>query len=319
MNMKHKPVIALIGAGAMGRNHARVIHGSDVAALGVIVDLDGAAADRLAAAHWARASTDLNGAFGADAAVVAASSTAHLEVVIPLLEQGIPTLVEKPLACEPADVDEILATAERLDVPVMCGFVERFNAAFRTAASVLDDVPTHVLTIRHSPPAPRIMTSVVTDLLLHDLDLVVQLFGDEQPTVAGVGLHRPREAAFDEIADCQLAFPNGLATLSADRTTQLKVRTMAIHCERQSVEVDLLRQNVTVYRNASHEMVQDERRAAYRSATVVDIPFIRHSGEPLGLQLEHFVDLVRGLVDHTVERESIRPAHRLIAEIEKAR
>jgi predicted dehydrogenase len=286
--------------------------------LGVIVDADGDAAERLASAHWARASTVLDDAFGADAAVVAVSSAAHLSVAIPLLEHGIPTFVEKPLACEVADVDEILATAERLDVPVMCGFVERFNAAYRTGAALVEDTPTHVLTIRHSPPAPRIMTSVVTDLLLHDLDLVGRLFGDEVPTVAGFGLHRPREAAYDEIADCQLVFPSGVATLSADRMTQLKVRSITIHCERQSIDIDLLRQNVTVYRNASHEMVQDDRRSAYRSATVVDIPFIRHSGEPLALQLEHFVDLVRGVGDHDLERESIRPAHRLIAEIEKA-
>ena len=279
------PVVAIVGAGAMGTNHARVVAASSTATLGLIVDRDLQMAERVASTHWARASTDLEAAFSADAVIVAASTDAHLECAIPLLERGIPVLVEKPVATRIADVDRLLETADAHDVPIMCGYVERFNAAFRTALQQLDGPPRHVIAVRHSPPAPRIASTVVGDVLLHDLDLVLQLFDHAEPKIVGAACYRPDGAEFDEIADCQLAFPTGLATLSADRTTQLKVRTLTIHTSSTSIEVDLLRQDVTVYRNVGHEIIQGDERSGYRSSTVIDIPFVRHAGEPLALRI----------------------------------
>lgn len=314
--MTSKPVIALIGAGAMGSNHARVVGDSGIADLGVVVDRDLDAARRLAATHDATATDDLEAALQADGAIVAASTAAHHDCVVPLLEHGVPTFVEKPIACDAAEVVHLLDLAERTDTPLMCGFVERFNAAYRTAVSQLTDAPTHVLAVRHSPPAPRIASGVVGDLLLHDLDLVIRLFGHDEPRLGNAATHRPTDADFDEIADCQLFFPSGIANLSADRMSQVKVRTMTVHTPSTSIDVDLLRQNVTVYRNTGDDVVQD--RFGYRSTTTVDIPFIRHRGEPLVLQFEHFVGLIDGTVDHVAERESARPAHRVMAMIEDA-
>jgi predicted dehydrogenase len=311
-----KPVIALIGAGHMGSSHARVISESAEADLGIVIDADPAAAEALAGRYWARASTDPEAAMGADAVVVATSTAAHLACALPFLEAGIPTFVEKPLAPSLADVDRLLDASRARDVPLVCGFVERFNAAFRTASSLISAPPSHVVTVRHSPPAPRIASSVVADLLLHDLDAVLRLFGGAKADVVGSGCYQPPSSDFFEIADCTLAFETGVATMSANRIGQRKVRAMSIHTPEQTIEVDLLRQDVTVYRNVSQEITRGGNGVGYRASTEIDIPFVRHTGEPLALQFSHFLTLVAGTGDHDAERDQIRPPHVLMSEVE---
>ncbi len=301
----------------MGSSHARVIAESAVAELAVIIDVNAEPAKRLAERYGAFASTDLADAEECDAVVVAGSTSARIECVRPLLEAGRPLLVEKPFAPTLAELDLLLGIAADRDVPVMCGFVERFNAAFRTAVQVLDGPPVHLLAIRHSPPAPRIASSVVNDLMLHDLDVAQRLFGQAEPTLVGSACVRPENGPWNEIADCTISFGNnGIATLSANRMGQRKVRSLSIHTATQLVEVDLLRQDVTVYRNVSQEMALSGGGMGYRSSTEIELPFVRHTGEPLSLQFAHFLDLVDGIADHVEERRQIWPAHVLAEQIE---
>jgi len=309
--------VALVGAGQMGSSHARVIADSAGADLAVVIDIDGGAAERLAARYGASWSTDLADAAACDAVVVAGSTSARLACVLPLLHADRPLLVEKPFAPTLAELDQLLQVATERDVPVMCGFVERFNAAFRTAVQILDGPPIHLLAVRHSPPAPRIASSVVNDLMLHDLDVAQRLFGAEPATLLGSARVRPPGSPFNEIADATIAFgEHGVATLSANRMGQRKVRSLSIHTATQLVEVDLLRQDVTVYRNVSQEMALSGGGLGYRSSTEIELPFVRHSGEPLSLQFAHFLDLVAGRADHLEERRQILPAHILAEQIE---
>ncbi len=312
-----RPRIALVGAGRMAANHARVISESPDAELDIIVDCDEAAAGRLADRHQVRSGPTLESALTADAAVIATSTDAHLECARPFLEAGIPVLLEKPLAPSIEQVDELIVLAERKDTPLMCGLVERFNAALVAGREQIgDEQPLHIVTVRHSPPAPHTASSVVADLLLHDLDLMLRLFDSEHADLAGVALHRPIDAEHHEIATCSLRFAGGIASLSASRLGQRKIRTLSVYTNDRLVEIDLLRPDVTVYRNVSQNMI--EGGAGYRSSTEIDIPFVKHQGEPLALQLAHFMSLVDGRLDHDLERRGLRPPHRLMSEIERA-
>lgn len=309
--------VAVVGAGQMGSSHARVVAQSDAAELAVVVDIDGAAAARVAGLYGAQSSTDLAVAAACDAVVVASSTAARREIVIPLLEAGVPLLVEKPFAPSLAEMDALLDIAAAKDIPVMCGFVERFNASFRTAVQILDGPPVHMLAVRHSPPATRIASSVVNDLMLHDLDVAQRLFGPSDGRLVGAACVRPASSPWNEIADCTIAFGNtAVAALSANRMGQRKVRSLSIHTATQLIEVDLLRQDVTVYRNVSQEMMLTDGGLGYRSSTEIELPFVRHTGEPLSLQFAHFLGLVSGTADHDEERRQIRPAHVLAEQIE---
>lgn len=315
--------LALVGAGQMGSSHARIIAESSLADLAVVIDCDSETAKRVAAMYDSVPSTNLADAVDCDGVIIAGSTAARMECVLPLLEADLPMLVEKPFAPSLAELDQVLAIAEQREIPIMCGFVERFNAAFRTALQTLDGPATHLLAIRHSPSASRITSSVVNDLMLHDLDVAQRVFGGLEGVLVGSACVRPPTSQWNEVADCSIAFGTsasrqGIATLSASRMGQRKVRSLSIHTATRLVEVDLLRQDVTVYRNVSQEMLHSPSGVGYRSSTEVELPFVRHYGEPLALQLAHFLDLIDGVSDPAEERHQIRPAHVFAEQIEAA-
>jgi predicted dehydrogenase len=160
--------------------------------------------------------------------------------------------------------------------------------------------------------------------MLHDLDVAQRVFDGVEGALVGSACVQPPTSEWNEIADCSLAFglafseQQGIATLSANRMGQRKVRSLTIHTATKLIEVDLLRQDVTVYRNVSQEMLHSIGGVGYRSSTEVELPFVRHHGEPLALQLAHFIDLIDGVADPAVERRQIRPAHAFAEQIEQA-
>lgn len=299
----------------MGGNHARVIAESDIADLAVIIDTDPSRGRPLADRYGCEFSPDLAPATGCDAAVIATPTRTHDEQAAALLDAGLPLLIEKPLAPDIEVSRAIVAAATRRGLPLMCGFVERFNPAVTTVAALLDERPVHMVSLRHSPATPRTTLSVIFDLLIHDIDLTLRYACPLRPprvasSVSGAGTE------VTEVADCVLDFDSALvATLSSSRASQRKVRSHMIETPSALYEVDLLRQDVTVYKHRTHSLVGGPA-PAYRAETVVDIPFVRHGGEPLLLQLRHFVRLLHGQVDAAAERDSILPAHEIAALVE---
>lgn len=305
--------VALIGAGFMAANHARVISGSQRAMLEVVIDVDKNRALELAEPFGARASTDVRAALSCDAAVVASSTETHADISLALIESRIPLLVEKPLASSLDDVRRICASAEKNHVALSCGFVERFNPVVTTVLEMLEDEPIHIVSLRHSPAAPRMSNSVIHDLLIHDIDLTLRFsHGNE---VLGVrGSHWLSSTGVEEIVDCMLQLSGGaVATLSASRMSQRKVRTTQIFTGSVLYDLDLLRTDLTVYRNVMQEQLEP---MTYRSETVIDIPFIRHAGEPLALQFEHFLNIANGIENAAIELGSIAAAHEVAHALE---
>jgi predicted dehydrogenase len=308
--------VALVGVGAMGSHHARVIGNAQRARLYAVVDRDLGRATAVAERIGCLATTDVEVAARSDAVVVATPTEAHLEVALELLGAGRPLLIEKPLAPDLASVQVIVKESEARGVPIMCGFVERFNPVIAAASDVIDTPPIHLVALRHSPPAERVTSSVVADLLIHDIDLAVHFAGGAEPVDVAASTWIPPEGGVSEIADCMVRFSSGmLATLSASRRSQRKVRSFTVVTPDVLVELDLLRQDVSVYRHVRHEQLGGVT-TTYRAQTVVDIPFVRHAGEPLALQFEYFLDLVEGRVDADQERRRLLPAHAIAARVE---
>ena len=307
--------VALIGAGSMGSNHARVVAQSDVADLAFVVDGDSARGTALADQHGATPIGAVADLPPCDAAIVATSTESHVVVASALLDRGVPLLIEKPMANEFGAVERLVERSAASGVPIMCGFVERFNPVVRTALQILEGPAVHVVALRHSPPAPRVVTSVLWDLLIHDLDLAMQLAnGSEVTTVAGASMI-PTGFADAELFDATIGFANGLiATMSASRVSHRKVRQLSIETPDMLVELDLVRQDITVWRHLTDEMVVG-KAGTYRANTVFEIPFVRSSTEPLMQQLLHFVGLINGSVDQDAERASVLPPHRVAGQL----
>lgn len=307
--------IALVGAGAMGNLHARVISESVRARLYAVVDPDITRAEAIADQVGCLATSDLEVAARSDAVIVATPTETHHDVAMALLAAGKPLLIEKPLAADYGEVLAITKEAEMRGVPLKCGFVERFNPVVNLALELLDSPPIHMVALRHSPPNPRVTSSVLADLLVHDIDLSIQFAGFERPEKV-IGTTWVPEGGIAEIADCTLQFPDRMvATLSASRQSQRKIRSIVLTTPTMLIDLDLLRQDVTVYRHVMHEPVPGAA-TGYRAQTVIDIPFVRQAGEPLSLQFEHFLDLIGGGGDLDEERRRLLPAHEVLARLE---
>jgi predicted dehydrogenase len=308
------PRIALVGAGSMGQNHARVIAASPRAELSVIVDPHEAAGRATAERVGARWVPELDGIADVDAVVVAASTEYHYEIAKDVIANGLPLLVEKPVCPSLEQTEEILAASRAADVPVMCGLLERYNAAVMVALSMVEN-PYLIRAERHSPYAPRIKTGVAWDLLVHDVDLVSRFFGnaDPQSLAVEVGHFSPQSApGAEDVIETSMRFAEGgIATVSASRIGQRKVRTLVVQELDRMIEVDLLRRGVTAYRHTTIEEARDGG-PGFRQATEMEVPEIV-GAEPLVTQLNRFIDLVDGTVDAEEERRSILPSHRIVA------
>jgi predicted dehydrogenase len=307
--------LALIGAGRMGAHHARVVSQSPGVGLDVVIDRDAGRAELVASMAGARSGTDLDLALDCDAAIVATNAETHWEVAADLLSAGIPLLVEKPLSPLLDEARLIVGTSRSLGVPVTCGFVERFNPVVRTAERLMQEdfgPALHLVGIRHSPPDAAGGLSVVHDLLIHDVDLALRLCAGGWTGQAVGGIWTSPWTGTAEIADCTLLLEGGtVATCSASRMSQRKVRSLSVATERAMLELDLLRRTITVYQHVGHLTALGD--AGYRAQTVMDLPFVREAGEPLALQLAHFVALVRGEADPELERASLLAPHEAMA------
>ena len=172
--------VAVVGAGAFGRNHARVYHelsGQDSSIkLAAVVDSDLARAEAIAREYNAHAYAWIDQLLQSekiDAASIAVPTIHHLAVATELMEAGIDVLIEKPLAATLEEADTLVALAQRLGRIGQVGHLERFNPAVRATLPLITH-PMFFEVHRLSVFTPRSLdVDVVLDLMIHDLDVVL--------------------------------------------------------------------------------------------------------------------------------------------------
>lgn len=283
--------LAIVGAGVMGANHARVARAVPGVEIAYVVDPELARAERAAASSGARATTDLGEVLGkVDAAVVASPSSFHEEHGLALIGNGVHVLVEKPIAISVEAGRRLVDAAAAAGVVLQVGHVERFNPAVLELDRLAGDI-VHMEASRIGPYSSRVEIGVVLDLMIHDLDIVLSLSGSDAADVFATA-QRTRSAT-EDLVSAVVTFENGVsASLTASRIGQNKIRTLSLTREKDFVSVDLLRQDVTIHRVDHSEYLSDEG-TRYRQTGVVELPFLEHRGEPLFLEISHFLDAVR--------------------------
>lgn len=296
----------------MGSLHARVVTGHPDTELAVVVDPNEQTGRAVAERYGARWAADPDGLGEVDAVIVAAATQYHHGIGVDIIDRGLPLLMEKPLADRLTDAEDLVSRSQQAGTPLMCGFLERYNPGLLTAFQLLEN-PVHIAAQRHSPYVARIRTGVASDLLIHDADIVVRMMGAEPSRVVGAltCAHPESEPTSEDIAEAVLTFPSGsTANISASRLSQRKVRGFVITELDRLIEVDMLRNAVTIYRHVLGENVDEG--LSYKQQTIIEIPQIVSNREPLGAQLDRFVELIRGSADADAERAAILPAHRVV-------
>ena len=305
--------LAVIGAGAMGRNHIRVAMGHRDVRVAFVVDIEPEQGQDAASKAGAAYLKDVEGLIGnVDAAVVAVPTPEHVSVASLLLENGIATLVEKPLASSPSEARKLVDVSDHSGTLLMVGHVERFNPAILALPSVLSE-PIHFELTRVSPFTPRVVDGVIMDLMIHDLDILQSLV--TAPIASVQAISQTVRSRSHDLAVALLMFANGAtAILTASRLGQEKVRSLTITQPDNVVRVDLIRQDITVH--SQQRVSFDEKGSGFTSSGMVESPFIPNRGEPLALELDHFVSCIVNAGKPTVTGEDGVRAIELALQVE---
>jgi predicted dehydrogenase len=325
--------VAVIGAGAFGKNHGRVYHdlqkaGEAVELVG-IVDTNSTRAGSLAAQFETKAFANLDELLEAGpvhALSVAVPTTLHLQVAKAAMEAGLDVLIEKPIATSLTEADELVRTARQTGCIAQVGHLERFNPAVRATYPLITH-PMFFEVHRLSVFGPRALdVDVVLDLMIHDLDIVLSFVDSPIREIRAVGL--PILSPKVDIANVRVEFESGcVANLTASRVSTERVRKLRFFQPRQYISVDYTRQDLLVFsvsEQAGVEMLARMQSAAAGPLSGAAIlagagvnmakPQV-NSEEPLKAELQSFLNAVRTRTKPVVSLEEGRAALRVALEV----
>ena len=282
----------VVGAGHMGQYHILVYAELwDVDLVG-IVDVDPARATAVAQQYDVLSFKDHRDLIGrVDVASVAVPTEQHMAVARDLLEAGISVIVEKPMTPTLEEARELFAVARRSGTVLHVGHVERFNGAVQELRKIVDR-PVLIESRRLGPFVPRVQKdSVVMDLMIHDVDIVLQLV--DSPPRRLYALGSSVVSGMPDVASVQIAFESGtIATITASRATEEKIRTLAITQPDAYIVLDYSNQDIEIHRRAAQEYTLNRESIRYRLASFVEHLSV-HKDNPLKLEVLHLVRAVR--------------------------
>jgi predicted dehydrogenase len=238
--------VAVIGAGHLGRIHARIAAALEEIELVAVVDPIESARRSVAQEANTRAVADYRELIGEiEAAIVATPTASHHAIGVELLGSGLPLLVEKPLAPNSAQANDLVSLARKKGLVLQVGHVERYNSALTAVAADVRD-PKYIEATRTSAYTFRSTDiGVVLDVMIHDLDIVLALANSPVEDVQALGISVL--GGHEDLASARLTFASGcVAQLSASRVSFQQRRTMTIFTSRGSASINFATHEATV-------------------------------------------------------------------------
>jgi predicted dehydrogenase len=307
-NPTAKPRVAVIGAGAFGRNHVRVIHLSEHAELAGVLEPNSQRADEARKTSDCRIFSSLKELTrNADAAVVATPTISHSEIGCTLMEQGLDVLIEKPIAHTVEAGRSLLEAAARNGRILQVGHLERFNPAVIALKPAITK-PLFFEVHRMSEFSPRSLdVDVVLDLMIHDIDIVLSLTRETPDEIRAAGVRILSQKV--DIANVRLQFPSGcIANLTASRVSTERIRKLRLFQPHEYISLDYSR--------------QDAARFRVKPPMAIDFaPLTVSKDEPLRLELENFFSSITSRTQPEVTGEqalaALEVATSILAKIEE--
>ncbi len=311
--------IGVIGVGNMGQHHARVLSLlKDVELVGV-ADINVERGLDTASKYRAKFFENYDDLLPyVDAVCIAVPTRLHHEVGMNCLQAGIHVLVEKPIAANIAEAESLVNAAADSQCILQVGHIERFNPAFQELSKVLKtEKLVAVEAHRMSPYSHRASdVSVVLDLMIHDIDLLLELVGAPVVKLTASGSCGSNSKYLDYVT-ATLGFANGIvATLTSSKVTHRKIRRIAAHCKNSLTEADFLNNEILIHRQTTANYMTDYGQVLYRQDGLIE-KVSTSNIEPLHAELEHFVNCVRGGNQPSVGGEQALKALRLASLIEQ--
>lgn len=284
--MSEKLRVGVIGVGYLGRFHARIYNDMQGVELVGVADTDRETADRVAGEYGTRALYDPMALLDeVDVVSVVVPTSLHRQVALPYLEKGVHMLLEKPVASTLEDARVIVEMARKHGATLQIGHLERFNAGIMALADHVNE-PRFIEAHRLGPFVERATdVDVVTDLMIHDIDIILSLVGEELTNISATGT--PVLTDHVDIANARLEFANGaVANVTASRVSSKKFRRIRVFGRNSYRAINFVDQQLEVAYRGEIPEGQKYPEIVYESHSITP-------SQPLDAELEHFIDVVR--------------------------
>lgn len=285
--MRDKTRVGVVGVGYLGQIHAKIYHQMPDVELVMLADTDLESVQKLALEYDCLATDNFHQMLDkVDAVSIVVPTSLHFDIAQPFLEAGIATLIEKPIAATVDEARRLVDLAAQNEAPFLIGHLERYNPALRAVAQNVTE-PRYIEVHRLGTFVERATdVDVVTDLMIHDLDLVLSLF-DEQPVdVQAIGASVITDHV--DLANVRLTFPSGaVANITASRVSNKRFRRFRVFSSDGYYGINLMDQELDIVTKGETPEGSD-----FPSLDMEHIVF--DSEQPLQVELAHFVEVARG-------------------------
>ncbi|MDD1665596.1 MAG: Gfo/Idh/MocA family oxidoreductase [Methanomicrobiales archaeon] len=268
----------VIGVGSMGRNHARIY--SELKAVNslFVYDTNRKAAEEMARLHGATACESIEDLLSrTDAVSLCVPTQYHLQVARQAIAAGVHTLIEKPICTTAAEGRSLLSGIPD-EIVVGVGHIERFNPVVPEIRKIIRK-PLYMEMKRHNPTSARVKgTSVVDDLMIHDIDIALHAFFHGRPS-------RIVSAGNDDVCSALMRWGETPVYLSTSRKSSKKIRMCYIEEEEFTIEGDFMTQEIYVHRKPGQYTFEDDR---YMQENIIEKVMVNKL-EPLKVELSTFL------------------------------
>lgn len=244
--MAKKLKVGVIGVGYLGQIHARIYSEMPNIELVCVSDTNEANAKKVAKKYSCDAFANSQELVDkVDAVSIVVPTSFHFDVTQPFLEAGIPTLLEKPIAATVQEARRLVEISSQNNTPFLIGHLERYNPAWEEMYRQVTD-PKFIEVHRLGTFVERATdVDVITDLMIHDLDLVLAMVDDEVVQVDAIG--SKVITGHVDIANVRLQFANGVvANITASRVSNKRVRRFRVFGPEGYMGADLADQSIEV-------------------------------------------------------------------------
>lgn len=310
-----KVKVCVIGVGHMGEYHVQKYKGNPGVDLVGIVDVNMERAREIGKKYDVEVFENYMDLLKlVDAASLAVTTEKHFDVAIEVLNSGVHLLIEKPITYDLESADAILKTAEKNNLILHVGLVERFNPAVVRLSSLLNQ-PLFIETHRMNKFTERgTDVDVVLDLMIHDLDIVLHLVPSEVKEIHSIGMCVITDKT--DIANVRIIFENGtVANLTASRIAEKTLRKIRVFQPDSYLHANCYRREFSMTR--LNEGAEDRINLAKLKTENVKFENV----DPLGDQINHFISSVREgkktSLTQRDERKALKLALSVIEQIQK--
>jgi predicted dehydrogenase len=273
--------VGVIGTGTMGRNHVRIYSELKSVTGLYVYDVNQQAAMSVGLQNGAIPCTTIGDLLKkVDALSICVPTQYHLETAQKALEIGVHVLIEKPICQSVKEAEQVLSLIGKTQI-VGVGQIERFNPIVPEIKRICRK-PLYVEFSRHNPASTRITgSSVVEDLMIHDIDILRHVLFDDPYTLSAGGT--------GDVASALFRFGSTPAYLSASRKSSKKIRRIYIEEEDFTIEGDFMNQEIFTYYKPDKYHVENER---YVQENIIEKVMV-NKVEPLKVELQTFIECAK--------------------------